>query len=279
MLHLRFFLRSCGGVRRLTETTGGAQERRFVGGSQRIADLVAARLGPRIQLGSPVVALQHDDHGVTVRTDDGATLRAHRAVLAVPPALAVGIDIDPAPSQERLEVVRRWRHGSVVKVNVVYDRPWWRDDGLSGQAATVDGPVSATFDNSPPAGSPGILLCFVEADHSRRLRELDESARRHAVIDALVALFGSRATEAREVIVTDWTREPWTRGCYGAHPEPGTWSRLGHVVRQPIGPIHVAGTETATRWYLYMDGAVGSGERAAREILRSSRTGGEINRR
>ena len=78
----------------------------------------------------------------------------------------------------------------------------------------------------------------------------------------------------------DWGAEPWTRGCYGAHLPPGAWTQVGAALREPVGPIHWAGTETAERWCGYIDGAITSGERAAAEVdamlPRSARTSDEL---
>jgi monoamine oxidase len=63
----------------------------------------------------------------------------------------------------------------------------------------------------------------------------------------------------------DWSAEEWTRGCYGAHFPPGTWTQFGPALREPVGRIHWAGTETAERWMGYVDGAIESGIRAAVE--------------
>jgi monoamine oxidase len=157
--------------------------------------------------------------------------------------------------------------GSVIKCQVIYDEPFWRADGLSGQA-TGDGEGSrVVFDNSPPDGSPGILLAFVEGDEARRLGREPADARRGAVVGSLVRYFGQRAARPADFIELDWQRERWSGGCYGTLFGPNVWTRYGPALREPVGPIHWAGTETATVWCGYMDGAVRSGERAASEVL------------
>ena len=72
----------------------------------------------------------------------------------------------------------------------------------------------------------------------------------------------------------DWSDEEWTRGCYGAHFPPGTWTQFGPALREPCGRLHWAGTETATVWAGYMDGAVRSGERVAAEVAAALRDQG-----
>jgi monoamine oxidase len=127
--------------------------------------------------------------------------------------------------------------------------------------------VRDTFDNCPPGGSPGVLLGFLEGAQARRLARADQASRRQEVLSSFGRLFGPRALRPAAYIEQDWTAEEWTRGCYGAHFPPGTWTQFGPALRRPVGRLHWAGAETATVWSGYMDGAVRSGERAAAEIL------------
>jgi monoamine oxidase len=157
--------------------------------------------------------------------------------------------------------------GSVVKCMAIYPRPFWRDDGLSGQATSADGPVSVTYDNSPPDGSPGVLLAFLEGEAARRGAAMPEEERREAVLGCLARLFGERAASPERYLDKAWPNDEWSRGCYGGFMPPGAWLAAGPALRAPVGPLHWAGAETATVWNGYMDGAISSGERAAREVL------------
>jgi len=157
--------------------------------------------------------------------------------------------------------------GTVAKCMAVYERPFWRDEGLSGQALTVQGPTRIVFDNSPRDGSRGVLLGFLEGRLARDLGAWEPAARRHAVVDGFRRLFGPRAADPGDYLEMLWADEPFTRGCYGCYLPPGAWTAHGHALRRPVGRIHWAGAETATTWSGYMDGAVRSGERAAREVL------------
>jgi monoamine oxidase len=160
-------------------------------------------------------------------------------------------------------------NGSVIKVNAIYDRPFWRDDGLTGYAIGDRGPVRLTYDNSPPGGAPGVLVGFIEAAEANAWRHRSPSARRSAVLGTLERYFGPRAAAPVRYLEKDWTTDPWTRGCYAGYFGPHGWTRHGRALRRQVGVIHWAGTETATEWMGYMDGAVQSGERVAREILRT----------
>ena len=227
---------------------------------------MAAALGDAVRLAEPVRRLDHGSDGVTVHTD-GGTYRAHRAVVAIPPTLAGRIAYAPALPAERDLLTQRMPHGYVIKAMVSYDRPFWREAGLSGQAASDEGPVSVTFDNSPPHDGGGVMLGFFEGRHGIEWGRRSPTARRAALVDCLVRYFGPEAAQVTGYVERDWSAEEWTRGCYGAHCPPGVWTRFGKSLRLPIGPLHWAGTETATEWCGYLDGAVESGERAAREVL------------
>lgn len=270
LLHVAFYLHSGGSLERLLGTHRGAQQDRIVGGSaviaERAADDLRAR-GGELRLGAPVRAIEQDDDGVVVR-HDGGEVRAGRAVVAVPPALAGRIAWNPLLPARRDQLLQKMPMGSVTKCLAVYDRPFWRDDGLCGQVASLDHAVTVTFDNTAPTnGAPGVLVAFLEGDHARRASDMGPEERKHLVTEALARFFGPAASRPVDYAEKDWAAEEWTRGCYGAHLAPGVWSSFGDLLRQPWGRIHWAGTETAAVWNGYMDGAVRSGEHAATEIL------------
>ena len=264
LLHTLFYLKSGQGLDRLLATTGGAQQDRVVGGSALVADRMADELGDTVQLGEPVRRIAHGDAGVRVVTDEGE-YQAHRAIVAIPPTLAGRIAYDPALPAERDLLTQRMPQGCVIKVMAAYDRPFWRNAGLSGQAVSDVGPVSVVFDNSQPHSDLGILVGFFEGRHGLVWGRRSPTARRAAFVDCLVRYFGPDAANPIDYVERDWAAEEWTRGCYGAHCPPGVWTQMGRALRLPVGPIHWAGTETATEWSGYLDGAVESGERAARE--------------
>ena len=265
LLHVLFYISSAGSIELLLDTEGGAQQDRVVGGTQIIATRIADELGEALVLGSPVRAVVHGDAGVGVGADE-VSVNARRAILALAPPLAGRIAYDPPLPAARDALCARMAMGTVVKCMAVYDRPWWREEGLSGQATSTDGPISVVFDNSPPDGSPGVLLAFFEGRAAREASALSEAERRAAVAECLERLFGPRARRPQGYVDKAWANEEWTRGCYGAFMPPGAWTDHGAALRAPIGPLHWAGTETATAWSGYMDGAVSSGERVAAEV-------------
>ena len=266
LLHTLFVIRSAGSLAMLLATAGGAQERRFHQGAQAISIGLAEPLGERVVLGAPAQLVRHGEDGVEVEAG-GRTVTAGRAILAVPPALAGRIGYQPAMPGWRSQLTQRVPMGSAVKVHAIYDEPFWRREGLSGFAVSDRGPVAVVYDNCPAAGSPGVLVGFIEGDPARAWARRSPDDRRAAVLACLVGFFGERAGQPRELLERIWADEEYSGGCYAGYFPPGVWTSYGQALREPVGRLHWAGTETATEWASYMEGAVQSGERAADEVL------------
>jgi monoamine oxidase len=264
LLYFLFYLRSGGGMMSLADE---AQREYFVGGSQQLSERIAVRLGDRVLLGAPVRAIAQDADGVTVRSD-AAAVRARRVVVAVPPAIALRVAFEPALPAPRDRLLQRLPMGATVKCIATYDRPFWRERGLSGESVSADGPVTATFDDTSPDGSQPALLGFVVGAAARRWGLASEAERREAACGAFARLFGSEAARPSEYADLDWSAEEWTRGCPVGLMAPGTVVPYAAALREPVGRIHWAGTETATEWNGYLEGALQSAERVAREVLR-----------
>jgi monoamine oxidase len=266
LLHWLTYIQSGQGLERIIAVTGGAQQDRVVGGSWRVSERLAEDLGEAVVTSAPVRRIALGADAVTV-TADAASFEAARVIVAAPPNLAGRIDYEPSLPARRDLLTQQLPHGHVIKVMVAYHDPWWRSEGLNGQAASADGPVGVVFDNTVPGHDPGILVGFYEGADALYWGERSPTARRQAFVDCLVRYFGPKAASPIDYVERDWAAEAWTRGCYGAHFPTGAWTRYGPALREPCGSIHWAGTETATRWMGYIDGAVQSGERAASEVL------------
>ena len=269
LLHFLFYCRSGGTIDRLVATSGGAQESRLEGGSQQLALRLADQLGSEVvRLGAPVVAIHQDDEGVRV-THDGGVVSGDRAIVAVPPTLASRIRYSPALPPLRDQLTQQVPMGYVTKVQIAYPEPFWRTEGLSGSAFSLDDEVSVIFDNSPQDLSCGVLLGFLEGGHAREAGKLPPEERKELILSVFAKFFGPRAADPDEYVERDWAAEEWSRGCYGGRFGTGVWTGYGDALREPVGRIHWAGTETAEVWNGYMDGAIRSGERAARDVLTS----------
>ncbi len=266
LLFFTFYVGSGGGILTLTGVTGGAQEARFVQGSQEIAIRVASELKSSIAFDRPVVRIQECDGGVAVWTET-ERFTAGRVIVALPPTLAGRVLYDPALPAQRDQLTQRMPMGSIIKVNVEYENPFWRSDGLTGQFVADTGPVRFGFDNSPASGNAGVLNAFFAGEEARVWGLRTEAEREEAVLGQLETFFGSDARSPVQYLESDWQAEPWTRGAYEGFTAPGVLVSYGPSLRAPLGRIHFAGTETAEQWAGYMDGAVRSGLRAADEVL------------
>jgi monoamine oxidase len=239
---------------------------RLHGGTQRLALKMARKLRHQIVLRSPVDRIVQESGHVTVHSRR-LTVRAKRVIVAIPPTLAGRIEYHPRLPATRDQLTQRMPQGTLIKATAVYDRPFWRDEGLNGQAISYTGPANATFDDSPPDGSKGVVFGFSGGDEARRFMRMSRSDRRAAVLANFTTYFGSKAAHPREYFETNWSQRTWTRGCPVAIAGPGTLLAYGSAIRKHVDRIHWAGTETSTFWNGYMDGAVRSGERAAKEVL------------
>jgi monoamine oxidase len=258
--------RNPGTFERNFNTRGGAQEQRFIGGSGVLVRRMRLALGKRVILRSPVRQIRQGPRSVSV-ISDRINVKAKRVIVAIPPALMGRIDFRPDLPAEREALQQRLPQGTLGKVAAVYDRPFWRDQGLTGAALHLDGAVNAIFDDSPPDGSPGVLFGFVGGDSHRSFFPRPPADRRAAALRVFADCFGPEALRPREYFETNWPAERWSRGGPVGIAGPGVYTALGPALRRPVGRIHWAGTETSTYWNGYMDGAVRSGERAAREVM------------
>ncbi len=260
LLWFLFFVHSAGGWEKLQSIDNGAQERRFIGGSQLLSQKIATSLGDRVILGNPVSSIERENDYMAVDLRFGE-LKARRVIVAMMPADTDRINFNPPLPVKRQQLNANWAAASGVKTHIIFRSPFWRERGLSGIAYTDTG-VSAIFDNSPHDGCFGILMAFVE------LSQLpdDPAQRKQEVLTVLSQLFGSEALTPIDYIEKDWNKEIYNAGCESPLAL-GVLSAYGESLRVPVGLIHWAGTETSLHWNGYMEGAVRAGKQAAKEVL------------
>lgn len=267
LLHFLFYVKSGTSLQVLAGIIGGAQDSRVVGGTHQISERMAAELGDRVRLNIEVRTIRQDEQGVTVEYD-GGSVRGRHVVVAIPTTLAGRLRYVPPLPALRDGLTQQMPAGSVIKYQIGYDTPFWREDGFSGFAVSLDDePFNVVMDNCPPDASCGVLVGFLEGAHARKASLLSARQRRELVLDCLVEYFGPKAAHPFDVIEQDWNAEEFTRGCYGGRLAAGSWTEFGRALAAPVGRIHWAGAETATVWNGYMDGAIRSGRRAADEIV------------
>lgn len=265
LLWLLTYLRSAGddshGVDQVTRVEGDLRWR-FVGGSQRLCQLVADDLGDAVKTGAAVTAIRQDPDGVEV-TANGVAYRTRKLIVTVPPALLSPIRWEPPLPAAWRTLAERGPQGVVTKIHAVYDEPFWRADGSNGQVVSDTGPVILTFDYSPPNGNPGVLVGFVIGDEANTWSQQSADDRRTSALDCLTRYFGPNAATPREYGEKNWNADPWATGGYGTILPPGVITQVGPELERTWGNIEFAGADLAPLWAGHMEGAVRSGEQAA----------------
>jgi monoamine oxidase len=243
------------------------------GGAGQIPQAMVDQYKITCKTGSRVVAISQDGQAVKVTISGGTEEVAQAVIVAMPPQLTAAIQYDPAPSAQRIQLASRMAMGTIAKVAFVYDRPWWRAGKLSGTSksnirtvrATADSGLLSTEVHPDP---PGILTSFIQGDQLIEWSKLSRYEREQRVFQDLDHYFsGLEVAGPRTYVEMIWPQEQYTGGAYNGYLPPGGWTSYGPAIRQPHGRIFWAGTETATSWFGYFDGAISAGYRAAEEAL------------
>lgn len=263
MLHAVRYVKAAGGLDRMLDVKGGAQQDRFPGGTQQIAVRMAEELGPRVVLDAIVRSIERRTDGTLIVTSDGGAVTARAVIVAIPPEHRAGITFLPDLPPEYGKLAQHWPQGNLSKAYAAYETPFWRENGLSGEALSDEGPVFITFDVSPGDDGPGILLGFTDA---RSFDPLPPAERREQALAGFAALFGDAALDPVDYLDHCWGAEEFAPGGPTAAVPPGSWTTYGPWLRKPVDGIYWAGTETSDSWTGFLDGAVRSGRRAAAEV-------------
>jgi len=270
ILEMAYLVSACHGLDKLFSYQDGAQQDRLINGTQSIAQKVVDRLGKgTVRLGQPVRSIKWSDKGAIVRSDE-LRVDARHVIVAIPPNLAGAVDYDPSPPTDRVQVTQRWPQGLVIKVQMVYDEPYWRADGLNGASSDYRSMVGETADSGVPEkySRKGIMTGFIYASQGRRAAAMPPAERRKIVLEEMAQRFGPKALKPIDYHEFNWTTQQWTRGCFTGFLTPGANTLFKSAVRDPVGPLHWAGTENSTVWPSFIDGAIVSGEREAKAIIK-----------
>ncbi|XP_066562927.1 amine oxidase [flavin-containing] [Amia ocellicauda] len=265
-----WYVKQCGGTMRIFSTTNGGQERKFLGGSGQISDRLMNLLGDRVKLEKPVCHIDQSGDGVVVETLDHEKYEAKYVIVATAPALNLKIHFNPPLPPLRNQLIHRVPTGSVIKCMVYYRENFWRKKGYCGSMVIEEeeAPIGLTLDDTKPDGSVPAIMGFILARKARRLAGLTKEERKKRICEIYSRVLGSEeALYPVHYEEKNWCEEEYSGGCYTAYFPPGILTQFGKVLREPVGKLYFAGTETATEWSGYMEGAVQAGERAAREIL------------
>lgn len=261
------YIHCAGGYMVLLDTENGAQETRIRGSAHGVALKLAEQLGEQVRLASPVTSIHQTASNAAVTIQDGSSYTCHRVIITVPPLLTNRIEFEPALPTRRRHLAQRMPMGQVIKCLVFYDRPFWRDSGFAGEVVTDGEGVSISFDASLPDIEQYALVAFFDGNPARQWSEKTKEERRAEVVRTFVNYFGDEAAHPIDYLEQDWCSEPWVLGGYTGLMGPGVLTTCGETLTAPFGRIHWAGTETATSWPGYMEGAVQSAERVTDEVL------------
>jgi monoamine oxidase len=236
------------------------------GGAFQIPERLAADIGDAVVLESPVGALAHTSTGVRV-TADGIEVEADTAIAALAPPLVDRIKFTPELPPRRRILQHRWVQQQSIKTLAVYEAPWWRERGFSGEAET-DLPVARSLmDASDPVHGLGVLVSFTSLIQRPPAWVFEDPKRRRAqFLEAVTAVFGPDAPAPIAYLEGNWIGRRWAYGC-GAMLQCGVLTRFGDVLRAPVGRVLWAGSEASLGWATYMEGAIRAGERAAEDAL------------
>ncbi|XP_053562468.1 amine oxidase [flavin-containing] A [Bombina bombina] len=265
-----WYIKICDGTARVFSTENGGQERKFVGGSGQISEKMHERLQDRVKLQKPVVRIDQSGDNVIVETLNHEIFEGKYVISAIPPPLTTKIHFTPELPAMRNQLIQRIPMGSVIKCMVYYKEAFWRKMGLCGCMIIEDDdtPIGYTLDDTKPDGSVPAIIGFILARKATSLALLSKEERKRKICECYAKVLGTEeALHPVHYEEKDWCKEQYSGGCYTAYFPPGIMTQYGSIIRKPVGKIFFAGTETATTWSGYMEGAVQAGERAAREIM------------
>uniref|UniRef100_A0A8C8BAU0 Amine oxidase n=1 Tax=Otus sunia TaxID=257818 RepID=A0A8C8BAU0_9STRI len=268
-----WYVRQCGGTARIFSITNGGQERKFKGGSGQISEKIMERLKGRVKLERPVVRIDQTGDNVIVETLNHEIYEGKYVISAIPPILTTKIHYKPELPSKRNQLIQRLPMGCVIKCMVYYREAFWERKGYCGSFIIEDeeSPIGITIDDTKPDGSfPAImgLRASKVFFHLFFFFLILFSYRKRKICEAYAKAMGmEEALHPVHYEEKNWTMEQYSGGCYTAYFPPGIMYSYGRIIRQPVDRIYFAGTETATQWSGYMEGAVQAGERAAREVL------------
>lgn len=267
---------SHNGAKNVFTTRPTHNQERIAGGTQFITEQLAKRVKHQLLVDTPVLALRQDNESV-IAYSRGNSFRARYAVLAIPPAVAEQIYFEPTLPSYRDTLHQRMIMGRAISATLCFDYPFWRENGKSGVYISNGDPASIVHDVSPTSGSEGALACLISGDAATHWGAQPKSERLKALITQLQPWFGDEITAYRGLIERDWNAERWNRGATG-YLSCGSASFVQSLAL-PIGRLHFAGGETATRWTNTMEGAIEAGERATAEIIAELASGGFLAKR
>lgn len=264
LLHTLFYGRSNGGIASFFGLGPRHDDEYFEGGAQQVPVRLADEAGANLRLSTPVRSIQWGVDGVSIRGDH-TQVTARKAIVAMAPMLAGTLDYDPQLPEQRRRLTSAVPLKAIMKAQVAYASPFWRDRPVQ---LPFPPPILAVLDGSPADGSIGVLTVFLTGVNSAATAALSDRERHMLIVDRVASVLGPQATQTIGYLDRYWAHDEYSLGDVSFFP-PGIWTQYGPALREPVGPIHWAGTETATEFAGQMEGAIRSGYRAAHAVLGS----------
>ncbi|OOQ85269.1 flavin-containing amine oxidase [Penicillium brasilianum] len=272
MLH--YFKSGCGIDNLLSDGKDGGQYLRNRQGNQTISKKLAEELGSRsVFLSEPVASVDQlgGCHGVVAVTQSGESFYGRKAIISVPTTLYPSITFNPPLPAKKTALSDNTVMGYYSKTVFVFKDPWWRTAGLSGIIDSEVGPISFTRDTSIPADDQWSITCFIVGERGRQWSKLSKAARHKQAWEQFSHTFGKYVKgipEPTNSLEMEWAKQAYFLGAPCPVMTPGILTTVGTELATPFGDVHFVGTETATVWRGYMEGAVRSGQRGGAEVVK-----------
>lgn len=247
----------------------GAEHSYFPEGLSTVFQRMAMDLGEIVRTAEPVVAVSHQALEVQVATSKN-TYRGRAVVFALPPQLMSKIELNSEdslalPLNEMSALGEKTVTGDVVKMIAVYERPWWREAGLTGTVASRDGALQFLIDSSDETSNKGILVGLVAGRRAGELDGLSLEGKKQVFLSQVEKTLG-RGPAPEQFYSHDWSQDEFARGGYASRRSLGDWTASRGLLQEPAGRLFFAGTERAHQWRGYIEGALESGERVAQGV-------------
>jgi monoamine oxidase len=241
---------------------------RLRGGNDGLATAIANHLGGEIvRYKSTAVMIERREDGATVKTNDGRSYDADAVVVAIPPSVWSTVQFAP-----RLDPSLRPQMGSNVKLLTVIDKRIWEESKRHPEMV-ADGLVNLTWVSADGKGGPDDLIgfTFFSGDgSSEKLRGLSPAERPKQAIAAVSVAYPNLANHVKKDRFMDWPSHPRAKASY-SFPAPGQVGSFGPVlvdgIDDGLAPLRFAGEHTAYGFIGYMEGALSSGVRVAKDLV------------
>ncbi|XP_074658239.1 amine oxidase [flavin-containing] B-like isoform X2 [Tubulanus polymorphus] len=258
----------------LITPSSGHPEKQIVGGSQNLCEKMAEYLDGSVICSKPVASVDQSGDKIKVTAADGEIFTCSHVINALPITNQKDIHYIPKFPVERCQFITNIPRGLAIKTVLFYDRPFWLDKGFSGKLIDDKGPAVSSFDTTRTTPS---ISGFIVGDDARHYSELTPDERRSALAEQYSNAFQcEHMNQPIGFMEVNWAKEKYSPGGYNTVLPPGFLTKYGSFLRKPHGAMYFAGSETATEWMCTMEGAIQSGERAAREVLNSDGVNEEI---